>query len=115
MKNIAKMDTEELHLESLQLRNQQFILGSIALTGSGLSAWLLPGIAAAANGSVSELALVTATLCWILMLFVLFRWTLALRQMIRIISEYLRCREESAWEGHFDCFRERNPHLYTSQ
>jgi hypothetical protein len=39
-------DIEKLHTESLQLRNQQFYLGTLALAGSGLTALIAPAASA---------------------------------------------------------------------
>lgn len=101
---IEQGDLTKLHAESLQLRNQQFLLGTVALTGSGLSAWITPGIVALTEKQVPELALVGGTLIWLVLLGVLFEWSLALRRLISVVSRYLEARGYSKWEAHFRLF-----------
>jgi len=55
-------DVEKLHFESLQLRNQQFQLAAISLAGSGVTAWIAPGLTAFVQGTIPEIALVGGSL-----------------------------------------------------
>jgi hypothetical protein len=108
-------DVAKLHSESLQLRNQQFLLGTLALTGSGLSAWLAPGITAMNGGAIEAPVLIGATISWLIMLYVLFYWSLGLRKLITVISEYLKLNHLSEWEHDFFALHQNNRKLIPSQ
>ena len=108
-------DIAKLHSESLQLRNQQFLLGTLALTGSGLSAWLAPGITAMNGGAIQAPVLIGATISWLIMLYVLFYWSLGLRKLITVISEYLKLNRLSEWEHDFFVLHQNNRKLIPSQ
>ncbi len=108
-------EAAKLHSESLQLRNQQFLLGTLALTGSGLSAWLAPGITAMNGGAIEATVLIGATISWLIMLYVLFYWSLGLRKLITVISEYLKLNTLSDWEHDFFVLHQNNSKLIPSQ
>lgn len=105
---LAKLDIEKLHTESLQLRNQQFQLATIALAGSGVTAWIAPGIIAimgAKGTTIPEYAIVVSILSWLALLLILYFWSLCLRTLISIISRYLECHNYSPWEVEFRRFQ----------
>jgi hypothetical protein len=108
-------DAAKLQNEALQLRNQQFQLGTIALAGSGLTAWVAPGLTAVTQGEIPEIALLAASLTWLLLLGVLFAWSLSLRRLIVIISQYLEQKKLSNWEPRFRKFHLRPDRVYRSQ
>jgi len=99
--NVAEIDAAKLHTESLQLRNQQFYLGTLALAGSGVAAWIAPGLSAVTEKTITQTALVTASLTWLLLLLLLYCWSLALRHIIAAISVYLEITGLSYWEPRF--------------
>jgi len=90
------------------LRNQQFMLGTLALTGSGLSAWIV-------TSKADESVAIGVSLSWLLMLFILFHWSIALRKLITIISEYLKVHQLSKWETAFYVLHQNNSRLIPSQ
>jgi len=98
------LDTEKLHLEALQLRNQQFYLGTMALAGSGLTALIAPAASALTQKMIPEIALVGAAIFWLVLLTLLFHWSLGLRRLISIISRYLEEKQTSPWETDFRSF-----------
>jgi hypothetical protein len=92
---IEKLDTTKLHTESNQLRNQQFVLGTLALAAVGYSSWLIPVLSGRSqDGSAHGIA----TICLLVLLSILFTWSIAIRRMIGTISEYLEVRGLSRWE-----------------
>lgn len=108
-------DVQKLFAEANQLRAQQFSIGTLAVTGSGLSAWLLPGLSAIVEKGIKPGLLVGATVFWLLLLGILFRWSLELRRVISVISWYLDLTGSSVWEGAFRGFRTTHRKLYWSQ
>lgn len=98
---IDSLDVSKLHSESLQLRNQQFIVGTLALTGSGVSAWLAPGITALGGGKINDVIIIASTVAWLAMLCLLYLWSLRLRFLIAVIYEYLTFKKASKWEEAF--------------
>ena len=94
-------DAQYLHAEILQLRNQQFYLGTLALAGSGLTAFIAPAATAITQGRIPELTLVGASLGWLLLLALLYWWSSALWTLIAVFSKYLELRELSNWEGFY--------------
>lgn len=87
--DIPIADVEKVHAESLQLRNQQFIIGTIALTGSGLSLWFFTKLYEDNSGNPG-LTLFVVLFSWYFIFVFLFYWSLTLRKIITIISEYLK-------------------------
>lgn len=115
--DVRKLDVQKLHTESLQLRNQQFLLATLSFAGSGVTAWIAPTLTAALSGVVEQSALIGATLFWLLLLSILYMWSLSLRSMISVISQYLDVSQASQWEGHYRTFTELTKgklHLQTS-
>jgi hypothetical protein len=105
--DVENHDVEKLHLESLQLRNQQFQLAAISLAGSGITAWIAPGLTALAQGRIPEIALVGGSIFWLVLLAFLYLWSLSLRAMIAVISQYLDVNEFTYWENHYRSFTEK--------
>jgi hypothetical protein len=103
--NIDRLDGSKLHTESLQLRSQQFQLATIALTGSGITAWLAPGIIALTKVTIPQAALLVGIMSWLVLLVILFLWSLSLRSLISIISQYLDYWQLSRWEARFREFQ----------
>ena len=110
------LDVNKLHSESLQLRNQQFQIVTIALASTGISAWIVPAITSnmSTDNPFNETVIVTATIVWIILLGVLFFWSLSLKRLIDIISIYLKKKEVSEWEENFRQF-DKESKLYKSQ
>ena len=73
MSPIDEQDTQELHSESLQLRNQQFYLGTLAIAGRGLTALVAPAASAITVGNIPETALVGGAVSWLILLTLLCR------------------------------------------
>jgi len=96
-------DIQKLHSESLQLRNQQFQIVTIALASTGISAWLIPAIS---SGGPDDKVIMIATFSWIFLLGIFFAWSLSLKRMIDIIAEYLKLNNLSDWEINFKQFHE---------
>lgn len=93
--DIQKLDTQKLHAESNQLRNQQFVLGTLALGAVGYSSWLIPALS---GGSKDDSANGIATISLLVLLSILFTWSIALRRLIGTISQYLEVHKMSRWE-----------------
>jgi hypothetical protein len=91
-------DILKLHNEANQLRNQQFILTTVALTVVGFSSWMIPSLK---GGPKSELLQLTVTVFLQFLLAILFIWSIALRRLIGIISAYLKVKKASDWEIDF--------------
>lgn len=107
MSNGEKYRSEEvikLYEEIAQLRNQQFILGTLALTGSGLLFVILPNEIANLPFRLKESILILATMGTLVTLWFLFIWSLNLRKLIVVISEYLKQKDLSHWERWMDVF-----------
>lgn len=106
-------DIRKLHAEIQQLRNQQFTLGTLALTAFGLSSWILPrspyGTNQAALYSYATIALTS-------ILWLMLRWSKTLWTLTAIISKYLELRGLSEWEKDFRSFiRKNSDYSYRSQ
>lgn len=93
-KNIPETDVEKLHAEILQLRNQQFFIGTLALTGSGFALVFLSTLQGdtgpTGTNPIPGVTLLGILAAWFFILGFLFRWSLSLRKLITIISEYLK-------------------------
>lgn len=92
---IERSDVSKLHSESNQLRNQQFLLGTLALGAVGYAQWLIPALS---RGSTDSSSNGIATISLLVLLSILFTWSVALRRLIGIISQYLQVRKMSRWE-----------------
>jgi hypothetical protein len=106
-------DIRKLHAEIQQLRNQQFTLGTLALTAFGLSSWIFPRFPYGPNQS----ALYSyATVALTSILWLMLRWSKTLWILTVIISKYLELRGLSEWEKDFRSFiRKNNIYTYRSQ
>jgi hypothetical protein len=102
-------DIRKLHAEIQQLRNQQFTLGTLALTAFGLSSWIFPRFPYGPN----QAALYSyATVALISILWLMLRWSKTLWILTVIISKYLELRGLSEWEKDFRSFIGKN-NIYT--
>lgn len=115
LNSLDSFDVEKLHNEVLQLRSQQFFIGTLALAGSGATAWIGPVLALLAKNPVSQFALIGFVFSWLLLLCILYYWALTLRRIIAIISLYLELRGLSQWEPDFRKTYEENKRLFPSQ
>jgi hypothetical protein len=106
-------DIRKLHSEMQQARNQQFTLGTVALTAFGLSSWMLPR----SEHGVGQSALYAyATIALISIFWLMLRWSKTLWTLIVIISKYLELRDLSEWEKDFRGFSATSKELlYRSQ
>ena len=106
-------DIRKLHAEIQQLRNQQFTLGTLALTAFGLSSWIFPRFSYGPN----QAALYSyATVALISILWLMLRWSKTLWILTLIISKYLELRGLSEWEKDFRSFiKKNNIYTYRSQ
>ena len=121
-------DIKKLQSEMQQARNQQFLLGTGALTAVGLSSWLLPrpekpeGTPIEWEGCVMTTALprpekpegtpitwhpAAASIALLVLLWLMLRWTRTLWEVITIMSRYLELRGASEWEGDFQEFTDQ--------
>jgi len=91
-------DIAKLHNQSNRLRNQQFVLGTVALTVVGFSSWAIPKLGSGAETIILQ---ATAIVFLQLLLTILFSWSIALRRLIGTISAYLRLKELSDWKKDF--------------
>ena len=105
-------DIPKLHAESNQLRNQQFTLSTLGVGAVALSSWLLPTLPANVDGGVPQAAVAVFLL---VLLGVLFMWSMSLRRLIAAISCYLDLRGASEWEPLFLEFSTRAGTAYRSQ
>lgn len=87
-RNIPVTDVEKLHAESLQLRSQQFFIGTLALTGSGLALGFSTGLSTSSN--LSSWVMLIILVSWLFVLGFLFYWSLSLKSLVMVISEYLK-------------------------
>ncbi len=94
----TREDIPKLHSETSQLRNQQFVLATVALTVVGFSTWMIPQIS---SGSQNGLMHAAATTVLQSLLAILFFWSVALRRLIGSISAYLKVKNASDWERDF--------------
>ena len=81
-------DVQKVQTESLQLRNQQFAVGTLALTGSSLAIWFLTGLPS--DRGVPGYPLIAILISWFIILGFLFYWSLNLRTLLAVASEYLK-------------------------
>lgn len=117
-------DVRKLHSESLQLRNQQFHIVTIALASTGISTWIVTGITKGVSAKVQETLnsgpileewlVLFATSSWLLLLGILFLWSLSLKRLIDIIGIYLMNNNLSNWETRFSKFN-KDFNFYISQ
>lgn len=113
--DVKTNDVEKLHLESLQLRNQQFHLAALSLAGSGITAWMGPALVAITQGTVPEKAIVGGSLFWLVLLTFLYLWSLSLRSLIAVISQYLDVKGFSHWENHYRSFTDYTKSKFHTQ
>ena len=103
-RNIPVTDVEKLHAESLQLRSQQFFIGTLALTGSGLALGFSTGLSTSSN--LSSWVMLIILVSWLFVLAFLFYWSLSLKIVVMVISEYLKTstvdgQPATHWEGWY--------------
>jgi len=104
---MADLDTEDvrkIHAEVNQIVNQRFLLTTLAVTVFGVvAAWMLPR-----DSAKSEIdtyySLIGAELLLVL-LFLLYCASIALRNVLRTATSYLVVFEVSAWERRASAFR----------
>lgn len=88
-----------------QLQNQQFLLATAALTVFGFAAWAIPRAATAVSSQHAfEGIHAASTVALLLLLGVLFAWSLTLHSLNVTISHYLQLRGASEWEGDYRAF-----------
>jgi hypothetical protein len=98
-------DIRKLQVEMHQLQNQQFLLATAALTVFGFAAWAIPR--AATNGASQQAFAnihAASTIALLLLLSVLFAWSITLHSLNVTISHYLELRGASEWEGDYRAF-----------
>ena len=95
-------DIAKLQAEIHQLRNQQFTLGTLAITAFGLAAWLLPQ--PKQGESYNPLLAAVASLGLLVLFWLMLRWTRTLWTVIAVIARYLELRGASEWERDFRDF-----------
>ena len=96
-------DVNKLHSETLQLRNQQFQIVTLALASTGISAWLIPAISSGDEVFDNKVILI-ASGSWMFLLANFFSWSLSLKRLIDVIGIYLKMNNFSDWEGAFNQF-----------
>ena len=88
-----------------QLQNQQFLLATAALTVFGFAAWAAPhAVSSGALQCTLEKVYVASAVSLLLLLAVLFAWSLTLHTLIVTISSYLELRGASEWEADYRVF-----------
>jgi len=88
-----------------QLQNQQFLLATAALTVFGFAAWAAPRAGTTAGAQdVLEKIYAASSVSLLVLLSVLFAWSLTLHGLIVTISSYLELRGASEWEGDYRAF-----------
>ena len=98
-------DIRKLQLEMHQLQNQQFLLATAALTVFGFAAWAAPrAVNTAAQQHVLENVYVASMVSLLILLAVLFLWSLTLHSLIVTLASYLELRGASEWEGDYRAF-----------
>lgn len=98
-------DIRKLQVEMHQLQNQQFLLATAALTVFGFAAWAIPRATAnAASQQSFENIYAASTVALLLLLGVLFAWSLTLHSLNVTISHYLELRGASEWEGDYRAY-----------
>jgi len=100
-------DISKLQSESLQLRNQQFQIVTLALASTGISAWLIPAVFSG-EGKPNDLVIIAATGSWMFLLGLFFSWSLSLKRLIDVIGSYLKMNHLSEWEDNFFRFHKRS-------
>lgn len=101
------LDISKLHSESLQLRNQQFQIITLALASTGISAWLIP-IISSGRSVIGDEVILIATACWIFLLGIFFSWSLSMKRLIDVIAYYLKKKHNSEWEDQFSRFHKKS-------
>jgi hypothetical protein len=99
--NIPNTDTEKLHLENGQLRNQQFQITLASITFFGVANGWITNIK-----DITKDCLITSIL--LVILGVLFFWSRRLKHLIDVISSYLKIREVSVWEYDYNEYSHKN-------
>ena len=98
-------DIRKLQLEMHQLQNQQFLLATAALTVFGFAAWAAPrAVGTVASPFVLEKVYAASTISLLILLGVLFAWSLTLHSLIVTLASYLELRGASEWEGDYRAF-----------
>lgn len=98
-------DIRKLQVEMHQLQNQQFLLATAALTVFGFAAWAIPRATTnAASQQSFESIYAASTVALLLLLSVLFAWSLTLHSLNVAISHYLELRGATEWEGDYRVF-----------
>jgi hypothetical protein len=98
-------DIRKLQVEMHQLQNQQFLLATAALTVFGFAAWAIPRAATTgASQHAFESIYAASTVALLLLLGVLFAWSLTLHSLNVTLSHYLELRGASEWEGDYRAF-----------
>lgn len=98
-------DIRKLQAEMHQLQNQQFLLATAALTVFGFAAWAIPRAATTVSSPHAfESIYAASTVALLLLLGVLFAWSLSLHSLIVTISHYLELRGASQWEADYRIF-----------
>jgi hypothetical protein len=98
-------DVRKLQLEMHQLQNQQFLLATAALTVFGFAAWAGPrAVGTVAAPHVLEKVYAASTVSLLILLAVLFAWSLTLHSLIVTLASYLELRGASEWEGDYRAF-----------
>jgi hypothetical protein len=85
--------------EMKQLRNQQFLLGTVAITFFGVYAGLFMPKAANANAPVEVYRWSTVAVLFVLC--ILFMWARLLRHLIDVISMWLAETDSSVWDQQY--------------
>jgi uncharacterized membrane protein YhaH (DUF805 family) len=106
-------DIAKLHNEIAQLRNQQFILATVAISVVGFSSWVKANGGDEPGSIETAYTVFTLFLQWIVL--VLFIWSMVLRRLIGTISAYLSIKGASDWEGDFRKFSRAAGSIYWSQ
>jgi hypothetical protein len=87
---IPQSDVAKANAEILQLRNQQFFIATLALSGSGLAIWFLTELTSESiDHTVAQI--ITLYLSWLSLLAFLYRWSLSLFKLLTVVSEFLKC------------------------
>lgn len=98
-------DIRKLQLEMHQLQNQQILLATAALTVFGFAAWAaLHAVTTGALQDMIQKVYVASAISLLILLSVLFAWSLTLHSLIVIISSYLELRGASEWEADYRVF-----------
>ncbi len=107
-KDYRHEEITKLYEEIAQLRNQQFIIGTIALTGSGLVFGGLHSEVSNLPNTLRVIVLISVVTLSLYILNFLFKWSMMLRKHIVVISEYLKQKGLMEWESWYYLF-DNNP------